>query len=196
MIGKRLKNLKLMNKSINAATILPLIKQYTHKLTKSRHDENKKSENNSSEIIVFKIAKIHSHEIAFCRGDSLNLNLNCVKLDKSKKQIKLIKNSPKISVSSQRKFENQVECNINLRKSMPPFEQKQIIFSNIELISKINKTDNSNDNNAVIMPSRTGKVIDLYKLTKNKIKHESGNIFHQPFLLDRLSNFKQSVVLN
>ena len=172
-----MKYLKVKNHNVNAHTILPMIKEYQRSLSRTKLD-NKTIDNNTFDNLSKK-STILSQESIYCNTNFSNYcHKNTIILDKRKNFVQIVKKGtktkefPKKDTSLSEVRNKWRECTISI-ESKP-------LFSN-ELISKITQC---NFNDFLPKRAKSPKFVDLYKLTENKLKKKSGNIFMHPSLLD------------
>jgi hypothetical protein len=175
---KKIKVIKVVNKSANAANLLPMIKEYQKGVGKSKFCD-KRFDKTSSEIMKTKSA-IHSLEIPFSYTSLTTSHQKYPRTDHSKRSVHFSKGFSKSKDYSKREI-SITDYQGSLTKVSNINDYKSI-FSN-ELISKITQTSFKE-----IYPKKSlsPKFVDLFKMTKNKIKAESNNfcnIFLHPTLL-------------
>ena len=162
------------NKTINAATILPFIKEYHNKYEKSK-DQMKKSENNCFEKTINKLPIYNSHKLLSLKINKANFSFKNPRKNITTKIIST--EGPK--TKSQLNNDSLVEINANMRKKIINTEpNNEIIFNNIELVSKIRKSFYQNQiefNN--LFKIKSPKFIDLFDLTKKNLYKQSRNIY-------------------
>ena len=186
MFNKRLKNLKIINKGTFESPKLPMIIENRNKGDLSVIKSKKSDINFYYDIkLLNKNYLVNSHEISFQKKNTAIPLLSKSRIEKQGNFVRMNQTSP--NSAEYLKKVNRSLAKINIKKSPILNEQQLLIFTNPELVSKIKRIDNLND-----FSNRPSKVVDLYQMTKNKIKHESGNIFFQGFNLDRAPHLKLS----
>ena len=161
-----------MDKGINAATILPFIKEY-HKKECNKVHFNKYENNSSSKLKKQQKSNATLIEISYSKTPYSLINTQKLK--------KLAQTYPRTQEKAIKK-DSLYEDKVSLRKSNRITEPNHIKFTNNELISKIAKSYSTK----YIYPMiKSPFMFDLYKITRNNIIQETGNNLFHPFLIER-----------